>query len=53
MEYASKGSIIEFNDKTGKFKINNNLTNKEIYSEEIIRGFIDDIAGGLEYCNIL
>jgi hypothetical protein len=53
MEYASKGSIMDFNDKTGKFRINSKISDKNQYSEEQIRGFIDDIASGLEYCNYL
>ena len=51
MEYASKGSIMDFNDKTGKFRINNKISDKDQYTEEQIRGFIDDIASGLEYRN--
>ena len=50
MEYASKGSIMDFNDKTGKFRINHNISNKNEYTEEQIRRFINDIASGLEYC---
>jgi hypothetical protein len=52
MEYASKGSIMDFNDKSGKFKINNKISDTEQYSEDQIRRFIDDIASGLEYCSI-
>lgn len=54
MEYAQEGSIMQYNDKTCLFKINQSYVvnkNKDLdYSEEEIRSFIKDIGAGLEYC---
>jgi hypothetical protein len=53
MEYATRGSLMEYNDRTGMFSINHYYREQGLsdYNEEHIRGFISDIASGLEYCN--
>jgi serine/threonine protein kinase len=49
MEYAECGSIMQYNDKTGIFKINETF-NKEWYSEEEIKKLVKGMAEGLAYC---
>jgi serine/threonine protein kinase len=43
---------MEYNDKTGIFSINQFYISQGLtdYTEEHIKGFIKDIASGLEYC---
>jgi hypothetical protein len=46
---------MEYNDKTGVWSINTYYRNQlrlSDYSEDHIRGFIRDIASGIEYRNI-
>jgi len=53
LEYCKRGSIMNYNDRTGVFTINNNYkcndTNKEFYSEEEIAKFVREMAEGLEF----
>ena len=53
LEYAARGPLMEYNDKTGIFSINSYYRNQGLsdYTEEHIKGFIRDIASGLEYSN--
>jgi hypothetical protein len=51
MEYAKKGAIMNYNEKTKEWSINKEF-NKQIkhdYSEDDLRSIVKDIASGLEY----
>ena len=52
MQYAKKGSIMNYNEKTKEFTINKYFLkqNKTDYTEEELQLFIKDIAMGLSYC---
>jgi serine/threonine protein kinase len=53
LEYCKRGSIMNYNDRTGVFTINNYYKcidpNKEFYSEDEIKNFVRDMAEGLEF----
>lgn len=55
MEYASKGSIMEYDEFEETFRINknyrNDLSNKQGYTEEEIKDHLRNIINGLDYCN--
>ena len=52
MEYCSKGSIMDYNERTGVFSINKAYIKEEEkghYMEEVLKGFLKDLAEGLEF----
>lgn len=53
MEYAKKGALMYYNEKTREWSINKNYVSNSFaqdYSEDDLRAIIKDIASGLEYC---
>jgi len=51
MEYAKKGSLMSYNEKTKQFFINKNYSKENVdnYSEEDLRRIVKDLASGLSY----
>jgi hypothetical protein len=51
MEYARKGAIMNYNEKTKEWSINKDFykQTKVDYSEDDLRSIVKDIASGLEY----
>jgi len=55
MEFARKGAIMNYNEKTREWSINKefNKINKLDYTEDDLRSIVKDIATGIDYCNYL
>ena len=55
MEYAKKGSIMNYNEKKREWTINQQFSekNKIDYTEDDLRSILFDIAFGLEYSKLL
>ncbi len=52
LEYCKKGSLMDYNERTGVFSINQFYKKegeKKYYSEEEIKNFVRDMAEGLVY----
>ena len=54
MEYAKKGAIMNYNERTREWTINKSFsnTNNKDYTEDDLRSIVRDIASGLDYRKI-
>lgn len=54
LEHCERGSLMDYNERTGIFKINKFYSSgeKNNYTEQELRKFVNGMAGGLNFSNI-